>query len=350
MIRAEYLKFPLQFKRPSGTSRGILNSKDSWIIKLSDSENPQKMGFGECSVIPGLSYDDLNLLPEKIEEVVSEINSGRVLNVSDLSSFPALQFALETAFLDFKEAEQGVLFNSDFTSGKDEMQINGLIWMGEHSFMKEQIEEKIKQGFKCIKLKIGAINFEEEIDLLKRIRKEYSSKDIEIRVDANGAFETKDALEKLKVLSDLDLHSIEQPIKQGQIEEMRILCEQTPLPIALDEELIGVIGIDKREDLLSFVKPQYIILKPSLVGGIYNSREWINLAKELNIGWWITSALESNIGLNAIAQWTYTLNNPLPQGLGTGQLFTNNIDSPLELKGDRLRYSQEKKWNFDQLW
>ena len=350
MIRAASFKYPLQFKRPSGTSRGVLSSKDSWIIKLSDSENPQKMGFGECSVIPGLSFDDLNLLPEKIEQLVSEINSGRILHVSDLNSFPALQFALETAFLDFKKAEPGVLFNSDFTSGKDEIQINGLIWMGKHSFMKEQIEEKIKLGFKCIKLKIGAINFEEEIDLLKRIRKEYSSKDIEIRVDANGAFDPENALEKLKLLSDLDLHSIEQPIKQGQAEDMRKLCEETPLSIALDEELIGVIGIDKREDLLSFIKPQYIILKPSLVGGIYNSREWINLAEELSIGWWVTSALESNIGLNAIAQWTYTLNNPLPQGLGTGQLFTNNIDSPLELNGDRLRYSQEKKWNIDQLW
>jgi L-alanine-DL-glutamate epimerase-like enolase superfamily enzyme len=219
--------------------------------------------------------------------------------------------------------------------------------MGSEAFMKQQIKDKIKAGFRCIKLKIGAIDFETEINLLKSIRIEYSSKDIQLRVDANGAFGINEALEKLKRLSDMDLHSIEQPIKSGQFEAMAKLCEQTPLPIALDEELIGVFSVTKKQELLQTIRPQYIILKPSFVGGFKGSKEWVTIANQKNIGWWITSALESNVGLNAIAQWTYTLQSNRFQGLGTGSLFTNNFESPLLIKNGTLRYENEHNWNFN---
>jgi L-alanine-DL-glutamate epimerase-like enolase superfamily enzyme len=215
--------------------------------------------------------------------------------------------------------------------------------------MKQQIKEKIEAGFSCIKMKIGAIDFQQEINLLKSIRNQFKPKDIELRVDANGVFSNTEALEKLKILSDLDLHSIEQPIKQGQIEEMAKLCEKTPLPIALDEELIGVFSVTKRQELLQIIKPQYIILKPSLIGGFKGSDEWINIAKQNQIGWWITSALESNIGLNAIAQYTYKKQNILPQGLGTGRLFTNNFDSPLQVKNGTLQYNNKTNWNLEKI-
>jgi len=216
--------------------------------------------------------------------------------------------------------------------------------MGTEAFMKQQIKDKIEAGFSCIKMKIGAIDFNTEINLLKSIRKTFTSNDIELRVDANGAFKSNEALEKLKVLSDLDLHSIEQPMKQGQIQEMARLCEETPLPIALDEELIGVFNVTKREELLQTIQPQYIILKPSLVGGFAGSNNWIDIAEKQKIGWWITSALESNVGLNAIAQFTYTLQSKLPQGLGTGSLFTNNFESPLQVKKGALQYQNKTNW------
>jgi L-alanine-DL-glutamate epimerase-like enolase superfamily enzyme len=219
--------------------------------------------------------------------------------------------------------------------------------MGEKQFMKDQIKEKLKMGFSCIKMKIGAIDFDAEIDLLKSIRKEFSAQEIELRVDANGAFSPKDALEKLKRLSALEIHSIEQPIKQGQIQEMAKLCSKTPLPIALDEELIGVFSSEEKKKIITEINPQYIILKPSLIGGFAGSKEWIKFAEENNSGWWITSALESNIGLNAIAQFTYTLQNNLPQGLGTGGLFTNNFTSPLEVENGTLQYNSGLNWDFN---
>jgi len=239
------------------------------------------------------------------------------------------------------------LYPSKFTRQKDTIAINGLIWMGSERFMKAQIQDKLEAGFSCIKMKIGAIDFQTEINLLKSIRKQFSSKDIELRVDANGAFKPSEALEKLKILSDFDLHSIEQPIKQGQIHDMAALCKETPLPIALDEELIGVFSEDKKQELLDVIQPQYIILKPTLIGGFKGSSSWINIANRKNIGWWITSALESNVGLNAIAQYTYSLHTHLPQGLGTGSLFTNNFQSPLEVKEGALQYSKVKHWEFN---
>ncbi len=239
------------------------------------------------------------------------------------------------------------LFPSVFTRGEASIPINGLIWMGSESFMKRQIKEKIEAGFGCIKMKIGAIDFETEIDLLKSIRKEFSPSDIELRVDANGAFHPNEALGKLQRLSELNLHSIEQPIKQGQFDTMAKLCEETPLPIALDEELIGIFTSSKKEELLQTIGPQYIILKPSFIGGYKGAEEWIHLAEQQQVGWWVTSALESNVGLNAIAQWTFTLATDTVQGLGTGSLYTNNFDSPLQIKNGTLHYNNKLKWKFN---
>ncbi|WP_291868568.1 o-succinylbenzoate synthase [Maribacter sp.] len=340
-MKATYKKFDLIFKRPSGTSRGVLTTKETWFIILE--ENGRK-GIGECGIFRGLSVDDVPEYEEKLNWVVVNIHKGLDYLLMVLESFPSIQFGLEQAFLSLKAKDDFSLYPSDFTSLEAPIDINGLIWMGDENFMLQQIEEKLKQGFRCIKLKIGAIDFNTELSLLAAIRKKYNKEQIELRVDANGAFSEDTALEKLKQLAVYDIHSIEQPIKQGNIVAMQKLCKNTPLPIALDEELIGVFSVTDKEKLLQIIKPQYIILKPSLVGGFKGSEEWITLANKYNIGWWITSALESNIGLNAIAQWTYMLNNKMPQGLGTGALFTNNFNSPLMVKEGKLRYSKERNW------
>jgi o-succinylbenzoate synthase len=344
MILASYKKYILNFKQASGTSRGILKTKETWFLILNSN---RKQGVGECGVFRGLSVDDKPNYEDKLKWVCTNIHLGLIDLLKELFEYPSIQFGLEMAFKSLESQTPFELFPSKFTQGKDSMSINGLIWMGSEAFMKQQIKDKIDEGFSCIKLKIGAINFQTELDLLKSIRKEFSSKDMELRVDANGAFSASEALEKLKILSDFNLHSIEQPIKQGQIESMAKLCKETPLPIALDEELIGVFTVTKKQELLQIINPQYIILKPSLVGGFKGSDEWITCAKQSNIGWWITSALESNVGLNAIAQYTYTKHSSLPQGLGTGGLFTNNFDCPLQVKNGTLRYNNKMNWNFN---
>ncbi|MDB2463008.1 o-succinylbenzoate synthase [Algibacter sp.] len=344
MIKASYSSYILNFKQASGTSRGVLKTKETWFLIL-NSEN--KKGIGECGLFRGLSIDDTGDYEEKLKWVCNNIALGLDELLIHLIEYPSIQFGLETAFKSLKSDDAFNLIPSEFTRNNDVIPINGLIWMGTEAFMKQQIKDKIDAGFSCIKMKIGAIDFLSEINLLKSIRKEFSSNDIELRVDANGAFQPSEALEKLKILSDLDLHSIEQPIKQGQIESMALLCEKTPLPIALDEELIGVFNVTKKQELLQMIKPQFVILKPSLVGGFSGSNEWVNLADNQNIGWWITSALESNIGLNAIAQYTYSKNSNLPQGLGTGGLFTNNFESPLQVKNGTLQYNNLKPWKFN---
>ena len=346
MLKAKIVKYPLIFNIAGGTSRGILKEKDSWFIKVFKKNNPTVFGLGECSILKGLSYDDRPDLDEIIQAFAENINS---FDPKKHPEFPAINFAFETALLDLKNGGNQILFPSDFTNSKETIPINGLVWMGKADFMRQQIEEKINQGYHCIKLKIGAINFETELEIIREIRRDFSADEIKIRVDANGAFEADEAMRKLQLLSELKLHSIEQPIKDGQIKKMAALCKSTPLPIALDEELIGVFGMDKKRDLLEKIKPQYIILKPSLLGGFSQSEEWIKLAEELNIGWWVTSALESNIGLNAIAQWTYTLNNPMPQGLGTGKVFSNNIPSPLAIEKGNLKYFVNQDWNLNLL-
>lgn len=340
-MKATYYKHILEFKRPSGTSRGVLKTKETWFIVIED--NGIK-GIGECGILRTLSIDDVPEYESKLKWACENIYLGNDCLYTELREFPSIQFGIEQAFLSLASKSPFDLFPSAFTQGRAPIPINGLVWMGEKSFMKTQISEKIEQGFDCIKLKIGAINFEDEIDLLKYIRSQFSPELIEIRVDANGAFTPETALEKLKLLSEYDLHSIEQPIPQGQFEAMANLCETTPLDIALDEELIGVFDFEDKKKLIEKVKPQYIILKPSLVGGFIGSQEWIDIAKNNNIGWWITSALESNVGLNAISQFTYISNNPFPQGLGTGSLYTNNFESPLFIEKGTIGYRANGEW------
>lgn len=346
MLKADYQYYPLNFKQASGTSRGVLTQKDSWFIRIWDHKNPDVIGIGECSIIKGLSYDDRDGYESKIKEVCDSIDDYWYYLEDGLIEWPSIYFGLEMAFLDFQTKGRRVLFPSDFTCGKAQIPINGLVWMGDSGFMKEQIQQKLEDGFYCLKLKIGAIDFNEEIKLLQSIRSNFDADKIELRVDANGGFLPVNALSKLKILSEFEIHSIEQPIKAGQWKEMADLCLSSPLPIALDEELIGVCDSKLKNELLDAIKPQYIILKPSLLGGIKGSNEWINLAEKRNIPWWITSALESNVGLNAIAQWTYTLNNSMPQGLGTGQIYSNNIKSPLYMHNGFLAHDSNGKWQF----
>jgi O-succinylbenzoate synthase len=341
-MKATYHKYMLKFKRPSGTSRGIMTEKETWFLVL---EENGKKGIGECGILRGLSADDRDDYEEKLKWVCENIHLGKEVLWEKMLEFPSVQFGIEMAFLSLKSENSYLLFPSDFTRNSKSIIINGLVWMGEEVFMKEQIEEKLAQGFTCIKLKIGAIDFQKELDLLRFIRSHFTANQIEIRVDANGAFELTEALDKLYQLSGFELHSIEQPIKKSNTDKMSELCKITPFPIALDEELIGVFSLEDKEALLQKIRPQYIILKPSFVGGFRGTQEWISLAEKYNIGWWITSALESNIGLNAIAQWTFLQDSNMPQGLGTGALYTNNIDCPLEVENGQLWYNTNKNWD-----
>ncbi|WP_325203384.1 o-succinylbenzoate synthase [Flavobacterium sp.] len=345
-MTATYKKYLLNFKRPSGTSRGILTEKETWFIIL---EKEGKKGIGECGILRTLSIDDRPDYEEKLKWVCENIHLGKDKLWEAMLEFPSIQFGIEQAFLSLEAENPFLLFPSYFTKTEKSIFINGLVWMGDEVFMKEQIDEKLATGFKCIKLKIGAIDFQKELDLLRFIRANFDAKTIEIRVDANGAFGLNEALGKLNQLSGFELHSIEQPIAKNNAGRMAELCKTTPFPIALDEELIGVFSLEEKEALLKKIKPQYVILKPSLVGGFRGTKEWIDLAEKFGIGWWITSALESNIGLNAIAQWTYTLQNPMPQGLGTGGLYTNNFDCPLEVKNGQLWYEKDKIWDTSKL-
>jgi o-succinylbenzoate synthase len=337
MLKASFYKHTLQFKLPAGTSRGVMNEKESWIIKVWNTEQPQTIGIGECGLLKGLSCDNLLNYEETLVDVCENIHSyANSYFHKTLEKYPSIRCGLEMALLDLKNGGKGVYFDSDFTQGKIGIPMNGLIWMGSEAFMQKQIEEKISEGFRCIKMKIGAIDFLKEYQILKNLRSTFPADVLEIRVDANGAFSVNEVLIRLDELSKLELHSIEQPIKAGQWNEMRKLCEVTPLPIALDEELIGIHNISKKEELLQLIKPQYIILKPSLLGGFKASDEWIDLCANTKTGWWATSALESNIGLNAIAQWVAAKNTPMYQGLGTGKLYTNNIESSLHIEDAKL--------------
>ena len=355
-MKVEIIPKTLHFKQPAGTSRGIYTTRKVWYILLSDTDNPTHFGIGECAPLPALSCDDVpnyeDILKEtciSLEEYMKTNFENAFTNLKNckaflkkLEDYPSILFGVETALAHY-QARSLQLWHTPFSQGKEGIPINGLIWMGNFDEMYQRIEEKMQQGFRCIKLKIGAIDFEKELELLAHIRKHFTSEQIELRVDANGAFSPTDALDKLKRLSEYQLHSIEQPIRAGQWQEMAELCKYTPLPIALDEELIGINNRQQKFELLDTIQPQYIILKPSLHGGINGSEEWIELATERGIGSWVTSALESNIGLNAIAQWTATLMPTLPPGLGTGLLFTDNIDYPLHIQGDCLWFHPEEK-------
>lgn len=334
-MRLAYAPYILRFKQPAGTSRGILNEKPTFFIKVFDEGDPSRFGIGECSVFPGLSPEADGTYGYKLIELLSNIALGKE---TDLSRHSSILFGLEQALRDYAGGCRHVYFPSDFTQGAGSIEINGLVWMGDFDEMMERIDEKVSLGFHCIKLKIGAIDWRKEVELLEYIRNRYSDSSLQIRVDANGAFTMDNAIPRLKRLADLGVHSIEQPIPAGMPELMGFLCKVSPVRIALDESLIGVYGLSAKEVLLEEVSPAFVILKPSLCGGFSGAEEWIRLAEDRGIGWWVTSALESNIGLNALAQWTATLNTAIPQGLGTGGLFTNNFQCPLRLESDRLHY------------
>jgi|TARA_B110001450_G_scaffold248399_1_gene264549 O-succinylbenzoate synthase len=342
-MKATYKRRNFLFKIPGGTSRGVLHSKDSWFLTLTDD---LKTGLGECSIIEGLSIDDLSGFESKLEWLCLNINKHPSYLFVELSNYPSIVFGLEMALRSLNSLKENVLFSSDFTEGKDSIPINGLVWMGEIDFMKKQVESNISKGYNCIKLKIGALDFDKEFALLKSIRDKYDHSELEIRLDANGAYSYKDSMSILNKLSKLSIHSIEQPIKAGQIKYISELCLKSPIPIALDEELIGVSGLENKIQLLDKIKPQYIILKPSLLGGFKASEEWIKVIPK-NTKYWVTSALESNVGLSAISQWAYTLNNSLPQGLGTGSLFSNNFASPLSIKNAKLHFNKNNNWNIN---
>ena len=332
----------LHFKQPAGTSRGIYTTRKIWLVSLSDG---QCEGVGECAPLPDLSCDARPDYAEVLDGFCQSLCETGEIDYEALRTYPSMLFGLETALLDLKNQESmfnvqcSILFDTAFSRGEVGIPINGLVWMGNYEEMLARLEEKLAKGFRCVKLKIGAIDFDKELDLVKRIRERFSFHEVELRLDANGAFPFDEALYKLELLSQYAIHSIEQPIRQGQWAYMAELCRESPLPIALDEDLIGVNDPEMKAHMLNIIKPRYIILKPSLHGGMNGCREWIEAAKAQGIGSWITSALESNIGLNAIAQFAsdvYGDHISMPQGLGTGQLFTDNIPMPLEIRGDQL--------------
>lgn len=371
MYKIEISERTLHFKQPAGTSRGIYTTRHSYYLTLTSDELPGVEGVGECATLPDLSCDAKPEYEMTLRQVCQMVEQMGRIPYDMIRAYPSITFGLETAFASFFDAakkfleivpaegassssemlkQKGVsvpagmenlteLFDSPFGRGEEGITINGLVWMGTYEEMLARLEEKLQAGFHCVKLKIGAIDFFKELDLIKRIRDVYTKEQVELRVDANGGFLPENAMSQLEALAKYDIHSIEQPIKQHQWPKMAQLCRETPLPIALDEELIGVNVRSMKQALLDTVCPQYIILKPSLHGGIYGCNEWIELANQRGIGSWITSALESNIGLNAIAHYAakvYGSNVKMPQGLGTGQLFTDNIPMPLEIRGDKL--------------
>ena len=355
-LQVHYQPHKLQFKFEAGTSRGVLTEKTSWFVMIYDDTMPSVVGVGECGPLKGLSVDDRPDFEDKLQEICQsfnrldlEIYSWNIPIILEQlvgSQWPSIRFGFESAMLDYLHGGKRRLFANSFAEGRRAIPINGLVWMGSQDFMLKQVEEKIEAGFDTIKLKIGAIDFDQECAILAHIRAHFSPAEISLRVDANGAFDASNVRERLNHLAEFGIHSIEQPIRPRQLELMAELCETTPVPIALDEELIGNFDYAAKRKLLKIIKPQYIILKPTLLGGFEATREWIETAHRLEIGWWITSALESNVGLNAIAQFTAEFDNILPQGLGTGLLYHNNIDSPLQIENGQLLYNNSLAWDF----
>ncbi len=339
MFKAYFKEKTFYFSFPAYTSRGILTQKKSWFLFL-EQENLQ--GIGEISPISGLSSDPINLINQTLTQFCKFVNEGNDPTRFDLQAFPSIKFGLECALRQVEQKQAHLLYPSEFTEGKSGIAINGLIWSGSSQYIIEQVNQKMNAGFPCIKMKIGALPFDEEITILKEIRSIYPC--VEIRLDANGAFSANEALKKIETLAHFDIHSIEQPIAPKQIDHMAFLCSRSPIPIALDEELIGITKAEEKIKLLETIRPTYIILKPTLLGGFFQSEEWIKIADKIPIGWWITSSLESNIGLNALAQWTYHLAPNKVHGLGTGKIYNNNITSPLYIEKGRLFYQPNKSF------
>ncbi|MBP6313010.1 MAG: o-succinylbenzoate synthase [Flavobacteriales bacterium] len=345
MIAAKWIEQVLEPAFPLGTSKGTINARTVWYLIAWHTERPHIRGIGEAALFPGHSSENPAQVREKLAELCSRTSDWRHRLNTDLVSVPSVRFAVEQALQDLEIGDSKLLFPSSFTIGQSGIPINGLVWMGNKDTMRQRLREQIEGGNPCIKMKIGALGIEDELELLRSVRNEFSASDIALRVDANGAFNARNAMEILQQLADLEIESIEQPIPPGQYEAMSELCSETPIPIALDEDLIGVNHRDAKIELLEMIKPQLIVIKPSLVGGWAAAQEWIDLAQVRNIGWWVTSALESSIGLNAIAQWVATLNVKVPQGLGTGKVYQNNVPSPLETEGGALWYRPEKQWD-----
>lgn len=345
-LQANFNKRVFHFNFDARTSRGKMRDKTSWFIRVWDMQKPEVVGIGECGPLPGLSPDDRPDFEERLAEFISQVPDygPDIIRIAEYipHEFPSIRFGMETAMLDLVNGGRRIVYDNRFHSGTP-IPINGLVWMGDMDLMLQQVSIKISQGFRCIKIKVGSLNFEKECDLLHYIRSKYFRENIMIRLDANGAFKLEDALYKLKELSKFTIHSIEQPIKPG-LPEMEELCRTSPIPIALDEELIGIDAVAEKEKLLDGIKPAYIILKPTLHGGLQSCAAWIELAEQRNIAWWMTSALESNIGLNAICQFTANYKTQLHQGLGTGQLYEDNIESPLTVTNGVIFYHQKKSW------
>jgi len=353
-VKAKFIPYTLRFKFEAGTSRGVLTEKNNYILECSSDNFSGCRGYGEAGPLQGLSVDDipdfdihLNKLLRDLESVRFSIYPEELLRQVERfvpDQFPSIRFALETALLDLIHGGKRRILPNNFYDKGTPIPINGLVWMGDRDSMWKQVKEKLAAGFDCIKIKIGALDFNQECELLGHIREQFPANTISIRVDANGAFSPEEAMEKLDRLAYFDIHSIEQPIRQGNIAEMSRLCRESPVPIALDEELIGIDSLGDKIKLLTAIRPQFIILKPTLLGGLLSSKEWIDVAEEMGIGWWITSALEGNIGLNAVAQFTATYTPNMPQGLGTGQLYHNNISSPLSIVKGTLIYGEQTDW------
>jgi o-succinylbenzoate synthase len=349
-LRASYFKKVFTFNFKARTSRGLMKDKTSWFIKLWREDNPQIIGLGECGPLPGLSIDARPDFEEKLNEIIGAFNQQSMAQVSTQEvhkiipvEFPSIRFGLETAVLDLNNGGQRIIYKNDFLEGR-RIPINGLVWMGDMDFMMGQISIKVWEGYKCIKFKVGGLDFDRECDVLGYIRKRYFRDNIIIRLDANGAFKLDDVLYKLEQLSRFNIHSIEQPIKPGLI-EMEELCRKSPIPVALDEELIGKHTEADKVELIQRLKPHYIVLKPTLHGGLAGTAEWIRIADELKTGWWITSSLESSIGLNAICQFTGNYDIDIHQGLGTGMIYHNNFQSPLEVKDGQIFYDPRTAWD-----
>ncbi len=350
MIEATWKEITFTPRFPLGTSKGVIEARTAWFLIAWDNDRPELRGIGEAALFPGHSKEFPADVRTKLLELCANTTDWTTRLNTDLVNVPSVRFAVEQCLRDLQASGSKVLFPSDFTLGRKGIPINGLVWMGDKATMRARIKEQLDKGNRCVKMKIGAIGIEDELDLLADVRKQFSANDLTLRVDANGAFNNNNVMPLLERLARLQVESIEQPIAPGLYEVMEEVCASSPLPIALDEDLIGLNTRDAKKDMLDHVRPQHIVIKPSLVGGWAASQEWIDLAKERNIGWWITSALESSIGLNAIAQWTATLGSTIPQGLGTGNVYTNNFPSPLGVEGAELRYRPELEWELGRLW
>jgi o-succinylbenzoate synthase len=352
-LKATYKKHTLQFRFDAGTSRGVMKTREVWFIKIWEKNNPDCIGIGEAAPLAGLSTDNPMTFEHTLKEAIAALEkynaaSGKMYEHLPMRDFPSIQFAIETALADLNNGGRRMIFDNSFSKGAAAIPINGLVWMGEAAFMKSQVLDKIASGFKCIKIKVGALDFGVECALLKYIRENLDEK-IEIRLDANGAFSETEALKKIETLQPYNIHSIEQPVKQGSKSAMKEICRLSPIPIALDEELIGVFSMEHKIDLIGELSPGFIVLKPTLLGGFASVKEWINATKINTTGWWITSALESNIGLSAIAQFTHDQQPAIHQGLGTGKLYYNNIDSPLVIHDGSLLYDAGSVWDLSLL-